>query len=91
LSDREKGSKKIERFMRKAAAALLLHDKIRDVFDALVTGPSQKGTYVRLLSPPAEGRVVQGERGLLVGQKIRVRLLKTDPYNGFINFERIGR
>ncbi|MDD1705297.1 MAG: RNB domain-containing ribonuclease [Methanoregula sp.] len=91
LSDREKGSKKVERFMRKAAAALLLRDKIGDIFDALVTGASQKGTYVRLLSPPAEGRVMQGERGLLVGQKIRVRLLKTDPYNGFIDFERIGR
>jgi VacB/RNase II family 3'-5' exoribonuclease len=90
LSDREKGSKKVERFMRKAAAAVLLQDRIGDVFEALVTGASEKGTYVRLISPPAEGRVVQGERGMWVGQKVNVRLLKTDPYNGFIDFERFG-
>jgi len=90
LSDREKESKKVERFMRKAAAAVLLQGRIGDVFGALVTGASQKGTYVRLFSPPAEGRVVRGERGLWVGQKVNVRLLKTDPYNGFIDFERAG-
>jgi exoribonuclease-2 len=86
LSGREKGSKKVERFMRKAAAAVLLKDMIGEFFDALVTGASEKGTYVRLITPPAEGRVTQGEQGLRVGQKIRVRLLKTDPYNGFIDF-----
>lgn len=90
LSDREKGSKKVERFMRKAAAAVLLQDHIGDVFEALVTGASEKGTYVRLIDPPAEGRVVQGERGMRVGQNIQVRLLRTDPYNGFIDFEKIG-
>ena len=90
LSDREKGSKKVERFMRKAAAAVLLQDRIGDVFEAFVTGASEKGTYVRLITPPAEGRVVHGERGMWVGQKVNVRLLKTDPYNGFIDFERAG-
>jgi exoribonuclease-2 len=90
LSDREKGSKKVERFMRKAAAAVLLQDRIGEVFEALVTGASEKGTYVRLITPPAEGRVIRGERGMWVGQKVSVRLLKTDPSNGFIDFERIG-
>ena len=90
LSDREKGSKKVERFMRKAAAAVLLQDRIGDLFEALVTGASEKGTYVRLINPPAEGRVVRGERGMWVGQNVNVRLLKTDPYNGFIDFERAG-
>ena len=90
LTDREKGSKKVERFMRKAAAAVLLQDRIGEIFAALVTGASAKGTYVRLISPPAEGRVVRGERGMWVGQEVRVRLLKTDPYNGFIDFERAG-
>jgi exoribonuclease-2 len=90
LSDREKGSKKVERFMRKAAAAVLLQERIGDVFEAMVTGASEKGTYVRLLNPPAEGRVVRGERGMWVGQNVNVRLLKTDPYNGFIDFERAG-
>jgi exoribonuclease II len=90
LSDREKGSKKVERFMRKAAAAVLLQDRIGEVFEALVTGASEKGTYVRLINPPAEGRVVRGERGMWVGQNVNVRLLKTDPFNGFIDFERVG-
>ncbi len=90
LSDREKASKKVERFMRKAAAAELLADRIGDAFDALVTGASEKGTYVRLLAPPAEGRVVRKERGLKVGMKVRVRLLATDPFNGFVDFEYVG-
>ncbi|MCK9581095.1 MAG: RNB domain-containing ribonuclease, partial [Methanoregula sp.] len=57
---------------------------------ARVTGASEKGTYVRLLAPPAEGRVVQKERGLKVGMKVRVRLISTDPFKGFIDFEYIG-
>jgi len=65
LSEREKGSKKVERFMRKTAAALLLHDKIGEIFDALVTGASQKSKYVRLHSPPAEG-LLCGENGVLL-------------------------
>jgi VacB/RNase II family 3'-5' exoribonuclease len=90
LTSREKGSKKVERFMRKAAAAGLLQDKIGQLFDAIVTGASDKGTYVRLMTPPAEGRIMRGEHGLRVGQKVRVRLLKTDPYNGYIDFECMG-
>ena len=90
LSGREKGSKKVERFMRKSAAAVLLQDRIGELFDALVTGASEKGTYARLITPPAEGRIVQGENGLRVGQKVRLRLLKTDPFNGFIDFGYTG-
>jgi exoribonuclease-2 len=90
LTGREKGSKKVERFMRKAAAAELLQDRIGQVFDAIVTGASDKGTYVRLMTPPAEGRIMRGEHGLRVGEKVRVRLLKTDPYNGYIDFEYMG-
>ncbi|HZD43285.1 MAG TPA: RNB domain-containing ribonuclease [Methanomicrobiales archaeon] len=91
LTGREKASKKVERFMRKAAAAMLLDGRIGETFEGLVTGAAEKGTYVRLISPPAEGRVVRGERDLFVGQKVRVRLLRTDPYNGHIDFECIGR
>ena len=43
-----------------------------------------------LISPPAEGRIVRGERGLYVGQKVSVRLIKTDPFNGFVDFEYSG-
>ena len=76
--------------MRKAAAAVLLRERIGETFAAFVTGASEKGTYVRLIDPPAEGKVVLGEEGLRVGQKIRVRLLATDPYKGFIDFARTG-
>ncbi len=91
LTDKEKGSKKVERFMRKAAAAVLLQDRIGTSFDALVTGASDKGTYVRLINPPAEGRVMQGQQGLRVGEKVRVRLLNTDPFNGYVDFACTGR
>lgn len=90
LTEKEKASKKVERFMRKAAAAVLLQDRIGTSFDALVTGASEKGTYVRLISPPAEGRVMQGQKGLRVGEKVRVRLLKTDPMNGYVDFACTG-
>lgn len=90
LTDREKASKKVERFMRKAAAAVLLRERIGESFEGLITGAKDHGTYVRLIEPPAEGRVVRGERGLYVGQKVRVRLIKTDPYNGFVDFEYSG-
>jgi exoribonuclease-2 len=90
LTDREMASKKVERFMRKAAAAELLADRIGEAFDGLITGASDKGTYVRLLSPPAEGRIIRKEKGLRVGMKVRVRLLSTDPFNGFIDFEYVG-
>jgi exoribonuclease-2 len=91
LSDKEKGAKKVERFMRKAAAAVLLQDRTGSSFTALVTGASEKGTYVRLLNPPAEGRVMQGQEGLRVGEKVRVRLLGTDPSKGFVDFACTGR
>ena len=77
--------------MRKAAAAVLLQNSIGNSFEALVTGASDKGTYVRLITPPAEGRVMQGQQGLMVGEKVRVRLLKTDPMNGFVDFACTGR
>jgi exoribonuclease-2 len=87
LTDREKASQKVERFVRKAAAAVLLQKRIGETFAAFVTGASEKGTYVRLIDPPAEGKVVLGEEGLRVGQRVRVRLMATDPYRGFIDFE----
>lgn len=88
LTDREKASQKVERYVRKAAAAVLLRERIGETFAAFVTGASAKGTYVRLIDPPAEGRVVLGEQGLRVGQRVRVRLMAVDPYKGFIDFGR---
>ena len=87
-TEREGASNKVERTMRKIAAALFLRPRIGETFDAIVTGATPKGTFVRLVSPPAEGRVVQGEAGLDVGDRVRVKLLATEPSKGFIDFAR---
>src|SRR5215471_2639080 len=84
----EAATRKLERLMRKVIAALLLHDRVGQVFDGLVTGVTEHGTFVRLLKPPAEGRVVRGEHGMDVGDRVRVKLLSTDPEKGFIDFAR---
>ena len=84
----EAATRKLERLMRKVIAALLLHDRVGDVFEGLVTGVTEHGTFVRLLRPPAEGRVVRGEKGMDVGDRVRVRLLSTDPERGFIDLAR---
>jgi ribonuclease R len=86
-TERETAARHVERFMKKVAAALLLGPRVGEMFDAIVTGVSPKGTFARLLSVPAEGRIVRGDKGLDVGQKVRVRLLNVDPQRGFIDFE----
>ncbi len=86
---RENGANKVERITRKAAAALLLERRLGATFDAIVTGVKRDATYVRLLSPPAEGRVVRGEAGMDVGERVRVRLVRTDAERGHIDFEGI--
>lgn len=68
-NDRAKAARKIERLMRKIVAATFLSGRIGETFDALVTGVSPKGTYVRVINPPVDGRVVRGEAGLDVGGK----------------------
>lgn len=88
-TEREDAARKVERTMRKIAAAIMLSSHVGQTFDAIVTGATDKGTYVRLLDPPAEGRVVRNERGLDVGDRVRVELLGTDPARGFIDFEAI--
>jgi len=87
-TEREDEANRVERQVRKQAAALLLADRVGARFDALVTGASPKGTWVRVLRPPVEGRVMRGEEGLDVGDKVRVRLIGTDPVRGFIDFAR---
>jgi exoribonuclease-2 len=87
-TDQEDDATKIERQVRKSAAALLLEGRQGEVYDAIVTGASAKGTWVRVLQPPVEGRVVQGDAGIDVGDRIRVRLVSTDVERGFIDFSR---
>jgi exoribonuclease-2 len=85
-TERENAARKVERTMRKVVAASMLSSRIGEVFDAIVTGVSDKGTFARLIRPPAEGRVMTGERGLDVGDRVQVRLIDTDPERGFIDF-----
>lgn len=85
---REDMARKVERVMKKRIAAVALIGRVGQVFDGVVTGATLKGTFIRILDPPAEGRVTQGERGLDVGDQIRVKLLETDPERGFIDFGR---
>jgi len=73
--------------MRKVVAASLLSGRIGELFNALVTGASPKGTYARLLNFPAEGRVVRGSNGIDVGDKVRVRLVAVDVDRGYIDLE----
>jgi exoribonuclease-2 len=87
-TERDAAARKVERKMRKVAAAVLLQDKIGEEYKAIVTGVSEKGTFARVISPPVDGRVMRGERGLRVGDKVRVRLLSADPERGFIDFAR---
>jgi exoribonuclease-2 len=79
----------VERFMKKVAAAALLASQIGRIFDAIVTGAADKGTYARLFSVPAEGRIVRGERGLDLGDRVRLRLISVNAERGFIDFERV--
>ena len=84
----EDNASKVERQVRKSAAALLLTSRGGQSFDAIVTGASDKGTWVRIDAPTAEGRVVRGAQGLEVGERVRVKLVHTDVERGFIDFER---
>jgi len=84
----EDAARKVERTCRKQAAAELLAGRIGESFDAIVTGASAKGTFVRTLRPPAEGMVVRGQQGMDVGDKVTVRLVAANPVRGFIDFAR---
>ena len=74
--------------MRKSAAACILEPRIGQRFDAIVTGASEKGTWVRVFHPPVEGKLVHGQDGLDIGQKVRVKLVDTNVEAGFIDFVR---
>lgn len=87
-TERENAARKVERTMRKVVAAQFLSNRIGEVFDAIVTGAADKGVFVRLIHPAAEGRVVKGEHGMDVGDAVRVRLIATEPERGYIDFAR---
>jgi exoribonuclease-2 len=86
----EDAAAKVERQVAKSAAALFLARRVGEAFDAVVTGASSKGTYVRLLQAHVEGRLVKGFQGLDVGARVRARLVKVDVEQGFIDLEAAG-
>jgi len=87
-TEAEDAANKVERQVGKSAAALLLESRIGEQFDSIVTGASEKGTWVRLLTIPVEGKLVQGFEGLDVGHRIRVQLISIDVERGYIDFRK---
>jgi exoribonuclease II len=83
----EDAAQKVERQMRKSEAALLLESRLGEHFDAIVTGNAADGVWIRLLNPPAEGKLVHSMGALKVGDKVRVALVATNVERGFIDFE----
>src|ERR1700688_3839318 len=90
-TEQEDNATKVERQVRKSAAALLLESRVGERFDGIVTGASAKGTWVRIAHPTAEGKVVRGYKGLDVGDHVAVELVSTDVERGFVDFARVGR
>ncbi len=89
-TEAEDAANKVERQVGKSAAALLFESRIGELFDSIVTGASEKGTWVRLLNEPVEGKVVEGYGGIDVGDRMRVQLISVDVQNGYIDFKKIG-
>ena len=85
-TERGDAARKVERTMRKVIGASLLAERVGESFAAIVTSASPKGIYARVLSPPVEGRIVRGGRGLDVGDTVRLTLLVADPVRGYIDF-----
>ncbi len=87
-TQQEDAANKVERQVRKSAAAMVVESRVGERFEAIVTGASDKGTYVRVGTPPIEGRLVRGGAGLDVGDRLRVQLVGVNVDRGFIDFER---
>jgi exoribonuclease-2 len=91
-TEEEDAAKKVERQVTKTAAAMLLESRIGEQFDAIVTGASDKGTWVRLRlrHPPIEGRLKSGFEGVDVGRRLRVQLISTNVERGYIDFKKMA-
>jgi VacB/RNase II family 3'-5' exoribonuclease len=87
-TQKEDAARKVERDMSKRIAAVTLQHSVGQVFDAIVTGVSVHGTFVRALQPHVEGLLAQGQQGVTVGDKIRAKLIRTDPQKGYLDFAR---
>lgn len=85
----EDAERKVAREMQKRIAAVALSGRVGQTFDAIVTGATDRGTFVRTLKPPVDGMLVRGADGADVGDRLRVSLVRTDPAQGYIDFARV--
>src|SRR5262249_54702858 len=85
-TERENAANKVERFVKKCAAAVLLSTRIGEVFEGVITGVTDRGTWVRILRPHVEGKIVEHYGSQDVGDRVQVRLASVDPERGFIDF-----
>lgn len=88
-NDQERAARKVERKLRKIVAASVMQRHIGETFQAIVTGDTPSGVFARILRPPVDGRIEQGQHDLNVGDKVTVRLISADPRSGFIDFAAI--
>jgi len=84
----EDAANKVERKVRKSAAACLLQSRIGERFDGIVTGAGAKGTWARVFHPPVEGKIVHGFDGLDIGERVHLKLVDVNVDAGFIDFVR---
>ncbi|HVH86275.1 MAG TPA: RNB domain-containing ribonuclease [Terriglobales bacterium] len=87
-TERQDAARKVQRDMQKRIAAVALKNSIGQIFDAIVTGNNEHGTFVRIMKPHVEGMLVGGHDGVDVGDRLRVKLVNTDVRRGYIDFVR---
>ena len=83
---KEDAARKVEREMSNRIAAVAMSSRIGQTFDAIITGVTVHGTFVRVLKAAIEGLLAQGQQGADVGDKLRVKLIRTDVQRGYIDF-----
>jgi VacB/RNase II family 3'-5' exoribonuclease len=88
-TDKEDDARKVEREMAKRLAAVAMSKRIGEQFNAVVTGVTQRGTFVRVLDPHIEGLLARGQEGLDVGDRLKVKLIRTDVQHGYIDFAKV--
>jgi exoribonuclease-2 len=88
-TQKQDAARKVEREMTKRLSAVAMSHRIGEMFDAMVTGVTPKGTFVRVMKPHIEGLLAEGQQGLHVGDKVRVKLTRTDVQRGYIDFVRV--
>jgi exoribonuclease-2 len=88
-TEKAAAERKVEREMQKRIAAVAMQHRIGQKFDAIVTGVTPGGTFVRTLDPHVDGMLVRGQQGVDVGDRLTVQLVRTDPQRGYIDFARV--